>query len=85
MDIKRLARVPYSTVIQWLQVGHPRAGLLPSIDFAENGKRHSYRIRPQDWNDFLSRLQSVPRERQRTQPLPHPSSSKATPKGMFRY
>ncbi len=43
MDIKRLARVPYTTVIRWLTVGHPRAGILPSIDLAEAIRRANRR------------------------------------------
>jgi hypothetical protein len=85
MDIKRRARVPYGTVIAWLTVGHPRAGLLPSIDLAETGKRHSYRIRREDWEAFLARLQTVPRRRQRATPLPRPSTARDDKKGMFRY
>ncbi|MBL8792423.1 MAG: hypothetical protein JNM56_00815, partial [Planctomycetia bacterium] len=85
MEIKRLARVPYSTVLQWLTVGHPRAGLLPSIDLAETGKRHSYRVRREDWESFLIRLQTVPKERQRSSPLPRPSTVKTSQKGMFSY
>jgi hypothetical protein len=85
MDIKRLARVPYSTVIAWLEVGHPRAGILPSIDLAETGKRHSYRIRIEDWESFLAKLQTAPRERQRAKPLPRPATPKDDKKGMFRY
>jgi hypothetical protein len=85
MDIKRLARVPYETVIGWLTVGHPRAGVLPSIDLAETGKRHSYRIRRADWEAFLARLQTVPRERQRARPQPRPSTAQGKEKGMFRY
>lgn len=85
MDIKRLARVPYATVIRWLTAGHPRAGILPSVDFAESGKRHSYRIRLEDWAAFLARLQTQPKERQRARPLPRPSKLKKTSQGMFRY
>jgi hypothetical protein len=84
MDIKRLARVPYATVIGWLTVGHPQAGVLPSIDLAETGKRHSFRIRVDDWEAFLSRLQTVPRERQQARPLPRPQPA-SRKKGMFRY
>jgi len=85
MEIKRAARVPYLTVVRWLTVGHPRAGVLPSIDLAETGKRHSYRIRREDWEAFLGRLQAVPKERQRAgNPLPRPPSVK-TGKGMFNY
>jgi hypothetical protein len=85
MDIKRLARVPYATVIGWLTSGHPRAGLLPSIDLAESGKRHSYRIRREDWEAFLARLQTVPRARQRANPPPRPAGLKDGKAGMFRY
>lgn len=85
MDIKRLARVPYTTVIRWLTTGHPRAGVLPSVDLAENGKRHSYRIRREDWEAFLTRLQTVPRERQQAKPLPRPKATEINTKGMFRY
>ena len=84
MDIKKMARVPYATVIGWLTVGHPRGGVLPSIDLGGAGKRHSYRIRREDWEVFLARLQTVPRERQRPSPMPRPES---VPKGTkkFRY
>ena len=84
MDVKRLARVPYTTVIAWLTVGHPRGGVLPSIDLGGAGKRHSYRIRREDWELFLARLQTVPRAQQRTSPMPRPES---VPKGTkkFRY
>ena len=85
MDIKRLARVPYRTVIGWLTVGHPRAGVLPSIDLAETRKRHSYRIRREDWEAFLARLQTAPKERQQPKPLPRPSTVKDHKKGMFDY
>src|SRR3954453_21933750 len=85
MDIKRRARVPYATVIGWLTTGHPRAGILPSIDLAETGKRHSYRIKREDWDAFLARLQTVPRERQQSKPLPRPSTAVDKKKGMFRY
>jgi hypothetical protein len=85
MDIKRLARVPYATVIGWLTVGHPRAGVLPSIDLGTTGKRHSYRIRRADWEAFLTRLQTTPRERQRPSPLPLPSAAGGKKKRMFRY
>jgi hypothetical protein len=84
MDIKRLARVPYATVIAWLTTGHPRAGVLPSIDFAETGRRHSFRVRRQDWETFLERLRTMPRERQQPKPLPRPSTVK-NKNGMFRY
>ncbi len=85
MDIKRAARVAYATVISWLTAGHPRAGVLPSIDLAGAGKRHSYRVRQQDWEAFLARLQTAPRERQRAAPLPRPATLKNRAKGMFRY
>jgi hypothetical protein len=85
MDIKKLARVPYTTVIGWLTAGHPRAGVLTSVDLAERGKRHSYRIRREDWEAFLTRLQTVPKERQRANPLPRPSTARDQNKGMFRY
>jgi hypothetical protein len=82
MDVKRMARVPYATVIQWLTVGHARAGLLRSMDLAENGKRHSYRIRREDWDAFLARLQAAPREQHRPKPRSRPATAGAT-KGMF--
>jgi hypothetical protein len=56
MDVKRLARVPYDVVLGWLTDGHPCAGVLPSIDLAGPGRRHSYRIRRHDWEAFLARL-----------------------------
>jgi hypothetical protein len=83
MDIKRLARVPYATVIGWLTAGHPRAGVLPSVDLGGTGKRHGFRIRQQDWEAFLARLQTAPRARQRAAPLPRPATLKT--QGMFRY
>jgi hypothetical protein len=85
VEIKRIAKVPYCTVIGWLTVGHPRAGLLRSVDLHEGGKRHSYRIRPADWEAFLARLQTVPKERQQVTPLPRPSQVKDGKKGLFRY
>lgn len=85
MDLKKLARVPYSTVIGWLTTGHPRAGILPSIDLAAPGKRHSFRIRRTDWEAFLARLQTVPKERQQTRPLQRPSTLKDNKPGLFRY
>jgi hypothetical protein len=85
IDIKRMARVPYATVIRWLTAGHPRAGVLPSMDLAESGKRHSYRVRQEDWQNFLQRLQTVPRSRQQPQPLPRPSRGTGKGQGMFRY
>jgi hypothetical protein len=85
MEIKKLARVPYATVIQWLTVGHPRAGILPSVDLAATRKRHSYRIRRQDWEAFLARLQTSPREQQRAKPMPRPSTTRSAKRGMFSY
>lgn len=85
MDIKRMARVPYTTVIGWLTIGHPRAGILPSIDLAEPGKRHSFRVRWEDWQAFLSRLTTVPQERQQPKPLSRPATTEVNGKGMFRY
>jgi len=85
MDIKRIARVPYATVIAWLTVGHPRAGILPSVDLAQTRKRHSFRIRWPDWEAFLAKLQTLPRERQQAKPLPRPSMVKEGNKSMFRY
>src|SRR5258708_4421174 len=84
MDIKRMARVPYATVIRWLTTGHPRAGLLPSIDLGETGKRHSYRIRPADWEAFLARLQTAPGARQRASARPRPSTVGGDKAGLFR-
>jgi hypothetical protein len=72
IDIRRIARVPYRTVIKWIEVGHPRAGLLPSIDFAATRKRHSYRIRPSDWEAFQAKLTTEPRARRTTEPMPRP-------------
>ncbi len=87
MDIKRMARVPYATVVEWLTVGHPRAGVLPSIDLAGTGRRHSYRIRPEDWKAFLARLQTSPRVRLPASPLPRPATDQdhGQGQGMFRY
>ncbi|HKB42313.1 MAG TPA: hypothetical protein VKD72_38155 [Gemmataceae bacterium] len=85
VDIKRLARVPYATVISWLTVGHPRAGVLPSLDLATTGKRHSYRVRRADWEAFLARLQTVPRQRPGPRPLPRPAADPDGKSGMFRY
>src|SRR5438874_991342 len=85
MDIKRMARVPYGTVIGWLTVGHPRAGILSSIDLAVTNKRHSYRIHPEDWRAFLAKLQTVPKERQRARPLPRPATVDGNKNGMFHY
>jgi hypothetical protein len=85
IDIKRSARVPYSTVIKWLTVGHPRAGVLPSIDLAETGKRHSYRIRLADWLEFQAKLTTQPRERRQAEPPPRPRRRGSSKKGIFRY
>ena len=84
MDIKRQARVPYETIIQWLTIGHPRAGLLPSFDLSATKKRHSYRIRPEDWEAFLARLQTLPKERRRFSPQPLPSVASKNGR-FFRY
>ena len=46
------------TILRWLTLGHPRAGVLASIDLAEDGKRHSYRIRVEDWEAFQQRLRT---------------------------
>ena len=84
MDIKREARVPYETVIHWLTVGHPRAGILPSVDLSATRKRHSYRIQHEDWEAFLAKLQTLPREKQQASPPPRPPvASKSS--GSFRY
>jgi len=84
-DIKRLARVPYKTVLCWLTRGHSRAGVLPSIDLAESGKRHSYRVRPDDWQQFQERL----RTRQSSAPDRSPTAvirkRQKTGPGNFRY
>ena len=85
IQVKRMAKVPYATVIRWLTVGHPRAGILRSIDLAATGKRHSYRIRSEDWKAFLGKLQTVPKERQRAKPLPRPDTVKGKQKGTFDY
>lgn len=86
-DIQRLTRVPFATVIEWLTVGHPHVGILPSIDLAGPGKRHSYRIRPEDLAAFLARLQTAPRVRQPASPLPRPAASQdqGNGTGLFRY
>jgi hypothetical protein len=83
MEIKRMARVPYETVIQWLTVGHPRAGILPSLDLAHTAKRHSFRVRQEDWEAFLAKLQTLPRTGQRS--APSPRSSRSSESGMFNY
>src|SRR5262249_41528927 len=85
VELKRLARVPYGVVVGWLTVGHPRAGVLPSIDLAAQGKRHSFRVRRADWEAFLARLRTVPREQQQARPQPRPETARNSKKGMFRY
>jgi hypothetical protein len=85
MDIKRIARVPYTTVIGWLTRGHARAGILPSVDLAGKNKRHSYRISREDWEAFLTKLQTVLRERQPARPLPRPEGAETKGTGIFRY
>jgi hypothetical protein len=85
MEIKRLARVPYTTVIGWLTVGHPRAGVLPSVDLSGPGRRHSYRVRRAELEAFLARLQTAPRARQQSKPLPRPGGVPSPAGGMFRH
>ncbi|MCA9070559.1 MAG: hypothetical protein KDA84_16625 [Planctomycetaceae bacterium] len=84
MDIKRLVGKAYEDVIRWIEKGHPRAGRLPAVDFSEKGKRRSYRIRPEDWEDFQQRLM-VPAQMRAGQrpraPAPRPKNSK----GHFNY
>jgi hypothetical protein len=58
IDVKRMARAPYMTILRRLTLGHPRAGVLASIDLAEHGKRHSYRIRVEDWDASQQRLRT---------------------------
>lgn len=84
IDIKRQARIPYRTVIDWLEVGHPRAGVLPSVNLSASAKRKSYRIKAEDWEEFLTRLQTEPRTERPASPVPR---SAAEPKsdGMFSY
>ena len=86
-DIRREARVPYLTVLKWLTVGHPRAGMLPSIDLAETRKRHSYRIRREDWVAFQARLQTPEPVKQTTAAAPRNAkrtNGQTRPK-VFRY
>ena len=83
-EVKKLARVPHKTVTRWITVGHPRAGILPSIDLAENGKPHSYRILLRDWLAFQEKLRTVPRERRYSDPPPRPGPKKKSA-GMFEY
>src|SRR5262245_4019110 len=78
-DIQRLARVPYRTVLAWLRRGHPTAGVLPSFDLAGPGRRHSYRVRREDWEAFLARLRTPPPGKPRAVPLPRPAD--ASPPG----
>jgi hypothetical protein len=86
MDIKRQARVPYRTVIDWIEHGHPRAGLLPSINLAPAAGRRSYRIRPADWEAFLVRLQTLPAEPRPSAPEQPPRTKQPRPgTGVFRY
>jgi hypothetical protein len=82
-EIKRIARVPYKTVTKWITVGHARAGILPSIDLAETGKRHSYRIRPEDWELFQQKLRSPAQTRR--QPSTPPPRPRDKSKGRFDY
>jgi hypothetical protein len=84
IDIKRQARVPYRTVISWLEIGHAHAGVLASVNLTEPGKRKRYRIRPDDWEAFLLRLSTKPRDRQSARPVPRPPSA-ALKGGIFRY
>jgi hypothetical protein len=84
IDIKRQARVPYGTVIAWLETGHPRAGILPSVNLAATAKRNSYRVRPDDWEAFLMRLRTEPRTRQPVSPAARPPSGGGS-KSIFRY
>jgi hypothetical protein len=84
IDIKRQARVPYRTVIGWLTVGHPRAGLLPSVNLG-GGRRNSYRVRVEDWEQFLVRLQTESRSRQPASPEPRPQPAAGRRAGLFRY
>lgn len=85
IDIKRMARVPYKTVIQWIESGHPLAGILASIDLAAPGKRHSYRIRSDDWAAFQVRLTTQPKTRQHAAPPPRPRNSNKNQSGLFHY
>jgi hypothetical protein len=72
-------------VISWLTVGHPRAGVLPSIDLASTNKRHSFRIRPEDWITFLAKLRATPRVPSQATPPGRPTPIARSPNGMFRY
>lgn len=58
IELSRQARVPYKTVVTWMTAGHPRAGLLPSIDLGGGDKRHSFRVNRADWQSFLARLRT---------------------------
>lgn len=84
VDIKRALNVSYENVVSWLTVGHPRAGILPSVDLAQPGKRHSFRILATDLDSFLHKLSTTTREPIKTQPLPPGGRGKGG-KGMFRY
>jgi len=85
VDIKRITGVPYKTVVAWLTSGHSRAGVLPSVDLANDGKRHSYRIRPKDWEQFQVRLRT--RQSSTTEQLPTTTAGRRQKKGpgSFRY
>jgi hypothetical protein len=83
IEIRRQARVPYEAVIGWIEVGHPRAGKLPAVDFSERGKRRSYRIRPEDWEVFQEKLKGPAQTRQ--QPSSTPPRPRDKSKGRFNY
>jgi len=85
IEIKREARVPYAAVIKWLTVGHPQAGILPSIDLSDTRKRRSYRIRPQDWREFQAKLTTPPKSQRHADPMPRPQVTGRKTSGMFRY
>jgi hypothetical protein len=83
MDIRHQGRFPYETVIRWIEVGHPRVGKLRAIDFSEPGKRRSYRIKPEDWEDFQQKLSCPEQTRQEhSSPPPRPHGNS---KGGFDY
>ena len=77
IEFKRLARLPYQTGIRWIEVGHARAGVLPSIDRAEPGKRHSYRIRVENREGFHLRLTMTPNAVLASRPVPPPTARPA--------
>ena len=86
IDIKRQLKVPYETVVSWLTVGHPRAGILPSIDLAHPGKRHSFRILKEDLQAFLFKLTTSTREKTKTKPLSKKiDRGVASDNGLFHY